>query len=197
MKTFLRAATPKAWFDEAPGHLDTLLIDHANCELKAAASALALLHRYPEDANLTLRLSKLAREELRHFEQVHAHLRARGLVGARLSAGRYAAALHRKIARNEPARLIDSLLVGSIIEARSHERFEGLIPHLEDDLASFYARLATAEARHFEVYLALAERAAGGRCIVEPRLDRLLDAEAHLATAPDTQFRFHGGPLAA
>ena len=67
---FLHSETPQAWIDEAAGRLPELLLDHANCELKAASTALGFLYRYPERTALAQRMSRLAREELRHFEQV-------------------------------------------------------------------------------------------------------------------------------
>ena len=66
----LRAATPDAWVAEACALPEVLLIDHANCEKKAASTALALMFAYAEDLELTDKMSRLAREELRHYEQV-------------------------------------------------------------------------------------------------------------------------------
>src|SRR5690606_4290710 len=68
--TILLASTPAAWVDYAVEHWPALLVDHANCEKKAASTALSLMFTYPEDRTLTGTMSRLAREELRHFEQV-------------------------------------------------------------------------------------------------------------------------------
>ena len=67
---FLQAATPRAWAEAAVRQWQLLLVDHANCEKKAASTALALMFAYPEDRGLGLAMARLAREELRHFEQV-------------------------------------------------------------------------------------------------------------------------------
>lgn len=191
---FLACRTPAAWFEQAPAYLDVLLIDHANCEKKAAGTALSLLYRYVDKPELLRTLSRLAREELRHFEQVEALLRSRGIDYVHLSSSRYAGALRAGIRPTEPGRLVDTLLVGAVVEARSCERFLGLAGVLPGDLARFYTRLLASEARHFRHYLDLAERYADGESIA-PALQRLLQKDAELVSTPDTELRFHSGPL--
>ncbi len=186
----LRAPTDPAWFDVAVARRDELLLDHANCEKKAASTALALMFAYPEDYELADRMSRLAREELRHFERVQQQLAALGVPFRRLSPSRYAEGLRRRLRRDEAGRRVDLLLCGALIEARSHERFTGLIGRLPEPLSAFYDSLAAAEARHAGLYLRLAAR---GGVAIATRLDELASVEAELATAPDEQFRFHSG----
>jgi tRNA 2-(methylsulfanyl)-N6-isopentenyladenosine37 hydroxylase len=186
----LRARTADTWFDLAVSRTDELLLDHANCEKKAASTALALMFSYPEDFELANRMSRLAREELRHFELVQQKLAELGVTFRRLSPSRYAEGLRRALRRDEPGRRIDLLLCGALIEARSHERFMGLIKRLPAPLAEFYASLAAAESRHAGLYQRLATR---GGVDVTARFAELADVEADLATAPDAQFRFHSG----
>jgi tRNA-(ms[2]io[6]A)-hydroxylase len=140
-------------------------------------------------------LSRLAREELRHFEQVHEHLEARSIEYTHLSPSRYAGGLKALVRSGEPRRLVDTLLMGAVVEARSCERFLGLTEVLPADLAGFYQRLLESEARHFEQYLSLAARYAEEP--IEETLMALLEREAELITGTDTEFRFHSGPLAA
>ena len=120
---YLRVPTPQAWIESAILNTDLLLVDHANCEKKAASTALSLLYRYVEKPDLLQRLSRLAREELRHFEQVARVIEKRGVAYDYLSASRYAGTLNKLLRPGEPQRLVDSLLVASVIEARSCERF--------------------------------------------------------------------------
>jgi tRNA 2-(methylsulfanyl)-N6-isopentenyladenosine37 hydroxylase len=190
----LLAPTPRAWFDAAPGRLRELLLDHANCEKKAASTALALMFSYAEDFALTRQLSRLAREELRHFEQVQKYLESTGVPYRRLKPSRYAEGLRGAVASAEPQRRLDLLLCGALIEARSCERFAGLVPKLEQPLSGFYDGLRESEARHFMLYLGLA-RTHAERCALnlDASLETLACAEAELATAPDRQFRFHSG----
>ncbi|TDJ36241.1 MAG: tRNA-(ms[2]io[6]A)-hydroxylase [Gammaproteobacteria bacterium] len=191
---FLPCRTPALWFDQAKSNIPTLLIDHAHCEKKAAGTALSLLFRYVDRSHLMQSLSRLAREELRHFEQVHKLLQDRGITYKHLSSSRYAAALRERVSNVEPDKLVDTLLTGAIVEARSCERFLGLIDVLPADLREFYRVLATSEARHFKDYLGLAERYAEKP--LQSKLEEMLNLEASLVCEPDTAFRFHSGPLA-
>lgn len=191
---FFDTPTPDAWVTEACRRLPELLHDHANCELKAASTALGFIYRYPEKAMLARRMSRLAREELRHFEQVRKILAEMSVPFEHVSASRYAGKLRRAVREKEPERLLDMLIVGALIEARSCERFAALIPHLPEDIGKFYAGLLASEARHFEHYLGFAR----DECdvedeVFEDRLAELKKIEAELISAPDPQFRFHSG----
>ena len=186
----LQSATDPRWFALAVERWPDLLLDHANCEKKAASTALSLMFAYPEDFELADRMSRLAREELRHFELVQQKLKTLGVPFRRLSPSRYAEGLRKSLRRTEADRRVDLLLTGALIEARSHERFIGLIPLLGEPLGSFYGSLAAAESRHAGLYLKLAEKR--GENVAE-RLRELAAIEAELAVAPDPEFRFHSG----
>lgn len=191
---FLDTPTPDEWIEEARNRLPELLLDHANCELKAASTALAFIYRYPEKTALVTRMSRLAREELRHFEQVRKIMQEMSLPFEQLSASRYAGSLRDAVRKNEPERLLDLLLVGALIEARSCERFAALIPHLPDNLGKFYAGLLDSEARHFEHYLGFARSEVQlDEDAFNQRLGELKALEAELISTPDKQFRFHSG----
>ena len=191
---FFNTPTPEAWIDEAGSRLPELLLDHANCELKAASTALGFIYRYPERAALASRMSRLAREELRHFEQVRKIMEEMSIPFEHVSASRYAGSLRDAVRKNEPDRLLDLLMVGALIEARSCERFAALVPHLPDDLSRFYAGLLDSEARHFEHYLAFAKSECGlDDDAFDKRLNELKALEAQLISSPDEQFRFHSG----
>jgi len=192
IRSFLPCQTPAAWVDAALQDPVTLLVDHANCEKKAASTALSLLYRYVEYPDLLNKLSRLAREELRHFEQVIAIMQRRGIRYTQLTASRYAGELRQQVRSGEPGRLVDTLLVGAIIEARSCERFAVLAPELDPELGEFYRSLLASEARHFTDYLHLAE-AHGAAGEVAERLGALLACERRLIEQPDPEFRFHSG----
>ncbi len=189
---FLGTATPPAWIEEALGRLPELLNDHANCELKAASTAMATIYRYPERGALCASLSRLAREELRHYEQVRQLMEREGIAFQRLSASRYARGLLTEQRSSEPERLLDTLLVGALIEARSCERFAVLAPRLDEPLKGFYLGLLRSEARHFENYLAFAADLTDRASLVD-RLGELKAVETQLVVSEDTQFRFHSG----
>ncbi|MBL6691677.1 MAG: tRNA-(ms[2]io[6]A)-hydroxylase [Pseudomonadales bacterium] len=192
VNSFLRCQTPDSWLEKAVSELPILLIDHANCEKKAASTALNLMYRHVDQTEMILRLSKLAREELRHFEQVVAILKERNISYAQISSARYAGELRKTVRSHEPARLIDILIVSAIVEARSCERFSRLIDVLDEELSGFYASLLKSEARHFKVYLQLAEQISEGADI-QDRIDHFLAEDERLITSPDPEFRFHSG----
>lgn len=191
---FLATPTPDAWLDEACDHLPEMLLDHANCELKAASTALGFLYRYPERTALAQRMSRLAREELRHFEQVRSIMEDMDIPFERLSASRYAGGLRDAARHEEPHKLLDLLLIGALIEARSCERFAKIAPRLPKKLGRFYGGLLASEARHFEHYIAFAKSECGvSEAEIDARLDELKAVEAALITSPDPEFRFHSG----
>ena len=188
----LQVETPARWYEVAVERWQELLVDHANCEKKAASTALSFMFTYAEDAELTDRMSRLAREELRHFEQVQKYMAELHVPFMRLSPSRYAEGLRRAIRAHEPLRLLDLMLCGALIEARSCERFIGLAPRLHAPLGEFYRRLAESEARHQSLYLRLAEKRSG-QVDWKARLAELASIEAELVTSPDPRFRFHSG----
>lgn len=191
----LAAATPPAWVKRACEAPDILLIDHANCEKKAASTALALMFAYAEDLELTDKLSRLAREELRHYEQVAKLLGTLKVAPQRLAPGRYAARLRRLVSTAEPRREVDLMVCGAFIEARSCERFALLAETIGPPLAPLFSGLHAAEARHYEMYLGLAKRAARRAGVdLGARVVAFAAMEAELITSPDPLFRFHSGP---
>jgi tRNA-(ms[2]io[6]A)-hydroxylase len=190
-RALLACPTPVAWVSHARASIEALLLDHANCEKKAASTAVGLLFRYPGDDALVQRLSRLAREELRHFEQVRALIARRGVAYRRVPPTRYAGGLHRIVRSREPGRLVDLLIAGAFIEARSAERFSVLAPVLDPELGDFYAGLLAAEARHCDEYLALACKRSDTP--IDARVEAFAAAEAELVTQPDSRFGFHSG----
>ena len=193
---FLLCPTPEAWLAQAKTHRSLLLIDHANCEKKAAGTAMSLLYRYVDRPELLNKLSQLAREELLHFEQVLGHMRALSIEYVHISPADYAGGLRRLVATHEPQRLVDTLIVGAVVEARSCERFYQLTQVFNDDLGVFYNRLLASEARHFQDYLGLARQYSSESAEwFEARVQQVLEKEAELICEPSAEFRFHSGPL--
>ena len=242
VQQFLGAATPDVWIEHARSQLPLLLIDHANCELTAAQTAMFLLRRYAldqdsgdallawakpyeefvyradrdvaafvacenskseigqmlnsknDDARLTplvAKMLRLIREEFHHFDQVIELMAKLQLPYQSLGAGRYAKGLMRHVRTHEPATLVDKLIVGAFIEARSCERFAKLAPHLDDELQRFYISLLRSEARHYQDYLQLAQAFCGDD--ISERVAYFRQQEALLITSTDEVFRFHSG----
>ncbi|MGQ3887770.1 tRNA-(ms[2]io[6]A)-hydroxylase [Legionella sp. CNM-1927-20] len=190
--SFLRVPTPVAWLEIAIQNIPLLLLDHAHCERKAAANAINFISKYPGYPELVNMMSPLAREELLHFEKVLNIMDQRNIAFGPLPPSNYAQQLHLLATKqNTPERLCDLLLIGAIIEARSCERFNALVPKLADSqLAHFYATLVKAEARHFEDYLKLAQLYGKN---IDEHLDHFLSVENQLIIGSDSVFRFHSG----
>jgi tRNA-(ms[2]io[6]A)-hydroxylase len=237
---FLKCPTPQSWIDEAikPENLENLLIDHCNCELKAAQTAMFLIRRYAVDkdnaaallawlkpyedfvyrrdfegsfngkhsglskaivaredvsfgAELVDKMVLLIKEELHHFQQVLDIMTSRGIEYSNVRAGRYAKGMMKHVRTHEPAALIDKLICGAYIEARSCERFARLAPHLDDELNKFYVSLLRSEARHYQDYLSLAQSIATED--ISPRVKYFGEIEGQLIQADDEEFRFHSG----
>lgn len=196
---FLGCETPQAWLDMAVENLEILMQDHANCEKKAASTAMNLMFRYSYFVDLQVKLAQLVREEMLHYEQVLELMNKRGQAWQNLSAGRYAGGLRKEIRTFEPEALIDVLVISAFVEARSCERFYALASRVDDELARYYRYLLKSESRHFEDYLALAMDVATTAKLKNPKEDiqeRILhirEVEKQLILTPDETFRFHSG----
>ena len=179
------------WVEVAVGDLDALLLDHANCERKAAGSALSLIAAYPEQGRLVRRLTSLAIEELRHFHEVCRLIQDRGLVLRPDFGDPYAKALQALARTPREQRLVDRLLVASLIEARSQERLALLADAIEDArLAAFYRRLARAEEGHAALFLELAALT-GFEPELEQRHAELAEHEASIVRRLPIEPRIH------
>ena len=192
IRGFLHVATPMSWIEHACGSLDTLLIDHANCEYKAAATGMSLIHKYRANTQLQRLMARLVREEMLHYGQVLMFMERFGVAYRPLSASRYAQTLRESMRSEEPGRLTDLLIVGAVVEARSCERFASLWPHLPDALGKYYRSLLRSEGRHYQDYLELALQTTD-QTTLQARLDVFLSLDATLITTPDQTFRFHSG----
>lgn len=169
-------------------HRDTR---HFHGKKNGLSAPLAPRSDFPHGQPLIDKMVRLIKEEFHHFEQVLEIMENRGIPYSNLNAGRYAKGLMKIVRTHEPATLIDKLIIGAYIEARSCERFAKLAPYLDDDLRKFYISLLRSEARHYQDYLILAEQIAGGD--ISDRIQAIGAREAELINAPDDNFRFHSG----
>ena len=154
-----------------------------------------LLYRYIDRDDLLKKMSQLAREELLHFEQVVGIMKDRGVSYRHVSSSRYASGLRELVRKGGEDELVDVLIGGALIEARSCERFAALVPHLDEAVAKFYRSLLRSEGRHYQDYLELARQYAGTD--IQWRIDEFREIERELIMSPDPEFRFHSGVPAA
>ncbi len=188
----LHLPSSQEWLAAANLDPASILIDHAHCEKKAATMAISLLSRYPTKSELVEGMAELAEEEMGHFRMVLAKIRERGIAFRSDPGDQYAQQLHALIRKQEPHRLLDTLIVCSLIEARSCERFQILSKSVDDaDLRSFYRSLLESEARHRTTFLALARRYYPTD-LVSQRLDELEHAEATIVSELPNQPVMHG-----
>ncbi len=188
----LHTPTSPEWLQAAQLDAASVLTDHAHCEKKAATMAISLLNRYPEKSELVERMAELAEEEMGHFQMVLRKMTERGIPFTRDPGDRYAQQLHEHVRKREPERLLDLLIVASLIEARSCERFKLLSESVPDhDLRQFYRSLLESEARHRTTFLSLA-RLYFDPTLVATRLDELEDAEASIVAGLENEPVMHG-----
>lgn len=189
---FLGCQTSQKWLDVAKNHLPLLLQDHANCEKKAAGTAMNLIFRYEFYRDLQEKLSQLVREEILHYEQVMKLMKERNIEWFHLPAGRYAKGLLKHKRTFEPAGMIDVLIIGAFIEARSCERFSALADVIDDEkLSKYYKYLLKSESRHYKDYLSLAQSISEDD--ISSRVAFFREVEKELIDSPDDELRFHSG----
>lgn len=159
---------------------------------KSAASKQVIVRadcRY--GADLVDKMVLLIKEELHHFYQVLEIMAQKQIPYEPLPASRYAKSMMRHVKHFEPDALVDKLIIGAFIEARSCERFAKLAPYLDEELGRFYLSLLRSEARHYQDYLSLAQAVAGQD--ISARIAYFAAVEAELITSPDPEFKFHSG----
>jgi tRNA 2-(methylsulfanyl)-N6-isopentenyladenosine37 hydroxylase len=189
----LRLPTPDAWLDAVFADFDAFLLDHAACERKAFSTGVSLISSYPKERALVTAMLDFSREELEHFQRLHAILVARGLDLAPHEPDEYARALRTNIRKGEKEKLCDRLLVSGIIEARSCERLKLVADALvtrDPELAPTYVDLARAEARHHGLFFRLC-RDQVGQAAAAARAAELLDFEAELIQSLPLRARVH------
>ncbi len=188
----LKSDTSERWLSQVQADLESILVDHAHCEKKAAGTALNLLFAYGTQVpSLCGELSEIVTEELDHFKQVLAILEQRGIAYRSMKPSCYGRKLNDLVRPGEPYRAIDRLLVASLIEARSCERFSLLRECVEDsELAAFYGSLFESEARHHSIYVRMARNFAD-EVTIRRRLDELAVAEAEIIADGDVLARMH------
>lgn len=187
----LESDTDTRWLELVLANPEKLLVDHAHCEKKAAASAMSLMGRYPDDPVLVPAMIALAHEELEHFDRIWRILQERGWKLGRMDKDPYVQELLPLVRKEGVGGLIDRLLVSSLIEARSAERFFLLAKHLQDpELRALYQELATVESRHHTTFVNLAARYQP-MAEVRARLAELSRQEAEVVARLPVAARMH------
>ena len=187
----LQSTSSARWLAQVDEALEEILIDHAHCEHKAAATAMSLMGSYIDNQQLSEEMTRIVEEELEHFHMVLKLLSKRNIPFTRQQPGHYGRELKRLVRPHEPDRAVDRLLVASLIEARSCERFRLLAEHVSDpELSEFYGSLFESEARHHTTYVQLAKQFAP-ESEVRQRLSELSAMEAEIIDRGNPLPRMH------
>jgi len=178
-----RKPIPASWLVKVRAGLPAVLVDHAHLERKAATSALNL-EKYVELQERVSELNAIAIEELQHFELVLRLLRERGIPFTSPQRSPWIAGMMAALRKGRRHQVIDHLIICSLIEGRSCEKFQILsreIRDLDPALADFYATLVESEGNHYVAYLIMARHI--DEAETEARLDFFLDLDAELIAA--------------
>lgn len=190
----LKLPTDPRWINIAEKNIDEILIDHAHCELKAAATASSLIMSFPEYSDLVTEMVALSKEEMSHFKMVHDRLLKKNVLLGADRKDEYVISLLKFFPKggSRTTQLVHRLLYAALIEARSCERFRLLSEHLKDkELAAFYRDLMVSEANHYTLFLNFA-RKYGDREVVDQKWDDLLNFEAGIIKGLGKKETVHG-----
>lgn len=190
----LKLATDPRWVNIAEKNIEEILTDHAYCEQKAASTAISLIVQYPEYPEIVSSMAELVKEEMDHFQRVHQFIRQRGYTLGRERKDPYVNDLMKIVRKGEgrTRQLVDRLLVGAMIEARSCERFRLLSEQVKDaELAIFYRELMESEAGHYTLFISLARQVLP-REEVDQRWNEFLDYEAAIMQNYGKEQTIHG-----
>ncbi len=190
----LKLPTDPRWVNVAEKNVEDILTDHAYCEQKAASSAISIILQYPEYPEIVSAMAALAQEEMEHFQRVHNFILKRGYTFGKERRDEYVNHLFRFAIKGnaKEKRLVDHLLVGAMIEARSCERFKNLSENIADqELAEFYRELMESEAGHYTMFITLA-RSVMPREYVDQRWQEMLDYEAEIIKNLTNTNTIHG-----
>ncbi len=188
----LKVDSNAEWIDAAKADLISVIIDHANCEKKAAQTGMNLINAYPDKTELILAMADLVEEEIDHYRSVVKILKEKNVTLTRDKGDEYAQMLFKGLRKTQPERLLDHLLVAGIIEARSCERLKILADNIEDDkLKEFYLKLFQSEAGHYVTFVKLA-KLYFAEDEVNKRLDELTDMEAAIVKNLPNKPLMHG-----
>lgn len=188
----LKNKSKPEWIQVALENLPLVIMDHAHCEKKAAATGMSLLSTYYDKIDISYSMSDLVEEEIGHYRSVIKILDKMGLTLGRDEGDEYAKKLLSFVNKNEPERMLDRLLTAGIIEARSCERLQILAENISDnEFRKFYKELSDSEAGHYVTFIRLA-KIYFNENVVKKRLDELTTFEAEIIKNLPNKPLMHG-----
>lgn len=165
--------------------------DHASNERKAAATCMNLVVQYPDRLSLVTTAARIAQEEIQHFQMVFDRMKKAGFPLQPDEKDLYARKLIQSVRAKGEERLMDRLIINSLIEMRGVERFYLLAQyHPEKDWREFYADLSASEIGHGFAFLKEAKKIFSKETVGK-RYQELLEAEAEACSKTEITWRFH------
>ena len=180
LRAKLASATDPEWVKVILENFDAFLIDHASCERKAMAYAMSVVVKYPDRTEIIPELLQVAQDELDHFRDVLELMDQRNLQMSPDEPDPYVNQLIKVCRHGRDERLLDRLLVASVVETRGAERFRIIAEALDDpQLKEFYRDLWATEARHGDVFKKMALNYFD-ETEIESRNEEIIQAEAKI-----------------
>ena len=176
----LLSDTDPQWVNIVEQDLSTFMSDHVYAEQKAASNGFSFVIQYPEKEQLVNFMGSYAMEESEHFKRVLDYMRTHQIPLKKDVKNLYVNHLRNffKKSNKREENLINRLLIASLIEARSCERFAVFSKHTQNDkLAKFYHELIKDEVGHHKLFLQLAKNYQGEE-VVNKKWQELLNYEA-------------------
>ncbi|HMQ10802.1 MAG TPA: tRNA isopentenyl-2-thiomethyl-A-37 hydroxylase MiaE [Oligoflexia bacterium] len=178
----LKHHTSQQWVEAVLNDFPLFLADHASNERKAASIAMELVVRYPDKLSLVAVAVQIAQDEIEHFALVFEKMRELGYPLRPDEKCRYARYMHRRSAEGGQERLLDHLMINSMIETRGMERFGLLaIHHPDPQWQNFFKRLSLGEKGHAQVYITEAKKIFK-HDLVDQAYEKWLTIEAEAST---------------
>lgn len=188
----LAYSTSPEWVNAVLNDFDSFLQDHADCERKASAMAMSFVAKCPDKVEIIPELIETALEELEHFQQVYKIMEKKGVrLKAEMPQDKYMQELINSCRSSKEERLLDRMLIASIVECRGAERFKLIADALEDEeLKKFYKTLWTSEAKHGNIFVKLALKYYSS-AEVNKRLQELAEREGEICSSLEIRAALH------
>ncbi|MDQ3191333.1 MAG: tRNA-(ms[2]io[6]A)-hydroxylase [Bacteroidota bacterium] len=177
----LKYETTQEWVKAVLSDFESFIQDHADCERKASAMAMSFVAKCPDKVEIIPELIETALEEMEHFKQVYGLMQKKGIrLKADMPKDAYIQQLLALCRSSPEQRLMDRMLLASIIECRGAERFKLISENVEDiELKQFYKMLWISEAKHGNIFVKMILNYCNEKDVFE-RLDYLVEKEAEI-----------------
>lgn len=177
----LLSNTNPDWVKIVDDNLSVFMSDHLYAEQKAASNGFSFVIQYPERKALIEKMGAYALEESEHFNRILDYMLKNGIALQKDQKSNYVNHLRKFFPKTKDRddNFVNRLLLASLIEARSCERFTVFYKHTKHkELAPFYHNLIKDEVGHYKLFLSLAKIYEKESIVIE-KWDKLLIYEVN------------------